>query len=129
MGEGARWDFDKGHLAEPLPMELFCAMPMIHFKPTESKKRLSKGMYTCPIYMYPVRTGTRERPSFIIAADIKAGAHEGDFWTKRGTAMLLSSSLYVGADQITSCIRTSRSLSINVIAFLLSPFRYKSTIF
>ena len=91
--EGARWDFDKGNLAEPLPMELFCAMPMVHFKPTESKKRLGKGMYTCPIYMYPVRTGTRERPSFIIAADIKAGAHEGDFWTKRGCAMLLSLSV------------------------------------
>jgi dynein heavy chain len=88
--EGARWDFDKGHLAEPLPMELFCAMPLIHFKPVENKKKVNKGMYTCPIYMYPVRTGTRERPSFMIAADIKAGLNDADFWTKRGTAMLLS---------------------------------------
>jgi dynein heavy chain len=88
--EGARWDFDKQHLAEPLPMELFCAMPLIHFNPVENKKVKTKGMYTCPIYMYPVRTGTRERPSFMIAADIKSGLQDSDFWTKRGTAMLLS---------------------------------------
>jgi len=88
--EGARWDYEHGHLTEPLPMELFCAMPLIHFRPVESKKKSSKGFYTCPIYMYPVRSGTRERPSFMIAAEIKSGAQDGDFWTKRGCAMLLS---------------------------------------
>jgi dynein heavy chain len=88
--EGARWDFEKGNLSEPAPMELFCLMPIIHFKPAETKKKSSKGMYNCPVYMYPIRTGSRERPSFMIAADIKAGAQDQDFWTKRGVAMLLS---------------------------------------
>lgn len=88
--EGARWDFEKGTLTEPAPMELFCLMPIIHFKPAESKKKSSKGMYNCPLYMYPIRTGSRERPSFMIAADIKSGAQDSDFWTKRGVAMLLS---------------------------------------
>jgi len=88
--EGARWDFAKGNLTEPLPMELYCLMPIIHFKPAETKKKSMKGMYNCPIYMYPVRTGSRERPSFMIAADIKAGAQDADFYVKRGVAMLLS---------------------------------------
>ncbi|RHY32696.1 hypothetical protein DYB32_002341, partial [Aphanomyces invadans] len=89
--EGARWDFEHDCLAEPNPMDLYCNMPMIHFKPVETKKKASKGTYSCPLYMYPIRTGTRERPSFMIAVDLKCGAGKSpDVWTKRGTAMLLS---------------------------------------
>ncbi|RHZ13385.1 hypothetical protein DYB31_011193, partial [Aphanomyces astaci] len=89
--EGARWDFEHDCLAEPNPMDLYCNMPMIHFKPVETKKKASKGTYSCPLYMYPIRTGTRERPSFMIAVDLRCGAGKSpDLWTKRGTAMLLS---------------------------------------
>ncbi len=31
--EGARWDVDAGTLAEPNPMELYCPMPILNFKP------------------------------------------------------------------------------------------------
>ncbi|RLN98547.1 hypothetical protein BBJ28_00021151, partial [Nothophytophthora sp. Chile5] len=89
--EGARWDFDHDCLAEPLPMELHCSMPILHFRPVEAKKKAAKGLYSCPLYMYPLRTGTRERPSFMIAVDLKAGSGKTpDLWTKRGTALLLS---------------------------------------
>lgn len=89
--EGARWDFDHDCLTEPHPMELHCNMPILHFKPVESKKKSSKGLYSCPLYMYPLRTGTRERPSFMIAVDLKSGAGKSpDLWTRRGTALLLS---------------------------------------
>ena len=88
--EGARWDGDHGFLQEPAPMELFSPMPLIHFRPVDSKKKSGKGTYTCPLYMYPVRTGTRERPSFMIAVDLKGGAYPPEFWCKRGTALLLS---------------------------------------
>ncbi|CAM9332211.1 unnamed protein product, partial [Choristocarpus tenellus] len=88
--EGARWNKTEGCLEEPLAMELFFSMPVIHFKPVESKKKASKGMYICPTYMYPLRTGSRERPSFVIAADLKSGRHPAEFWTKRGVALLLS---------------------------------------
>ena len=88
--EGARWDGENGCLVEPNPMELYCPMPIVHFKPAESKKKSGKGMYVCPLYMYPVRTGTRERPSYMIPVDLKAGAFSGDFWVKRGTALLLA---------------------------------------
>lgn len=59
-------------------------------QPVESKKKASKGVYVCPTYMYPLRTGSRERPSFVIAAELRAGKHPSEFWTKRGVAMLLS---------------------------------------
>jgi dynein heavy chain len=91
--EGARWngDDDGQCLAEPLPMELFSSMPVVHFKPIEGamKKRVGKGIYLCPLYMYPLRTGSRERPSFVVTVELKAGLNSGEFWTKRGTAMLL----------------------------------------
>jgi dynein heavy chain len=89
--EGARWDSDNGCLAEPFPMELVSSMPVIHFKPVENKKKGSKGIHATPMYLYPVRTGSRERPSFMIEVDLKAGLqHDSQFWTKRGVALLLS---------------------------------------
>ena len=80
-----------GFLEEPKPMELIAKMPIIHFKPVEGKRKVIKGMYSCPIYMFPVRTGTRERPSYVISADLRGGRYSSDFWCKRGVALLLSS--------------------------------------
>ena len=71
-------------------MELIVAMPIIHFKPVESKKRKERGLYSCPLYLYPIRTGTRERPSYMISVDLKSGSAEPEHWIKRGTALLLS---------------------------------------
>lgn len=88
--EGARWDFEHGYLAEPAPMELFAQMPIIHFKPAIAKKKAPRGTYACPTYMYPLRTGTRERPSFVLTVYLKTGQQTAEFWIKRGTAMLLS---------------------------------------
>ena len=88
--EGARWDHEAGTLADALPMKLVSDMPAIHFKPAEVKRKAPKGMYSCPVYLYPIRTGTRERPSFMVAVNLKAGDYDANFWIKRGTAMLLS---------------------------------------
>lgn len=88
--EGAGWDFENGCLNEPEPMELVVHMPILLFKPVENKKRIQKGIYLCPLYMYPLRTGSRERPSFMINVDLKSGAVDPDHWIKRGTALLLS---------------------------------------
>ena len=79
-----------GTLADALPMKLVSDMPAIHFKPAEVKRKAPKGMYTCPVYLYPIRTGSRERPSFMVAVNLKAGDYDANFWIKRGTAMLLS---------------------------------------
>lgn len=49
-------------------------------RPVENKKRSQKGYYSCPLYMYPVRTGTRERPSFQISVDLRTGSTDADHW-------------------------------------------------
>ena len=88
--EGAGWSYDNSCLCEPEPMELVYHMPIIHFKPVEAKKSKAKGMYACPLYLYPLRTGSRERPSWMLNIDIKSGQSEPETWVKRGTAMLLA---------------------------------------
>lgn len=88
--EGACWNFAGGFLEDSKPMELIAGMPIIHFKPVEGKRKATKGMYSCPVYMFPVRTGTRERPSYVISCDLRVGRYSSDFWTKRGVALLLA---------------------------------------
>ncbi|XP_037045747.1 dynein heavy chain 2, axonemal [Bradysia coprophila] len=83
--EGAGWNWKDMCLIDPLPMELICKMPVIQFRPVENLKRKSKGIYQCPSYYYPIRSG-----SFVIAVDLKSGGKESTFWTKRATAILLS---------------------------------------
>lgn len=65
-------------------------MPIVHFRPVEARKKALKGLFACPLYQYPVRAGTSGRPSFLLTVDLKGGAHEPDFWVKRGAALLLS---------------------------------------
>merc|ERR1719215_2459426 len=88
--EGARWDTNTAALADAESMQLFNPMPITHFKPVARKKTVTEGIYQCPLYLYPLRTGSRERPSFMIWVDLKAGAYSADLWTKRGAALLLS---------------------------------------
>lgn len=92
--EGAGWDIENNCLKEPNPMELVVPMPIIHFKP--KRRELGKikvsGIYSCPLYMYPVRTGTRERPSYVLGVDLASGESDSEHWTKRGTALLLATS-------------------------------------
>ena len=91
--EGACWNFAGGFLEEPKPMELMSVMPIIHFKPVEGKRKVAKGFYSCPLYMYPIRTGSRERPSYVVSIDVRCGRFTSDFWTKRGVALLLSTGI------------------------------------
>jgi dynein heavy chain len=88
--EGAGWDYDGACLCEPNPMELVVPMPIVLFKPVEARKNAAKGLYSCPLYMYPVRTGARERPSFMINVELRSGQAEPEHWVMRGTALLLS---------------------------------------
>ncbi|CAD2220775.1 AAA+ lid domain/P-loop containing dynein motor region D4/Microtubule-binding stalk of dynein motor/ATP-binding dynein motor region/Dynein heavy chain region D6 P-loop domain/Dynein heavy chain AAA lid domain/Dynein heavy chain C-terminal domain containing protein, putative [Angomonas deanei] len=91
--EGAGWDPESNTLTEPKPMELMVNMPVIHFKPKlRSGKPKPLSIYECPLYMYPVRTGTRERPSFVVSVDLESGNAVPEHYTKRGTALLLSTS-------------------------------------
>ncbi|KAK2576900.1 hypothetical protein KPH14_005525 [Odynerus spinipes] len=88
--EGAGWDKRNAILVEPAPMQLVYSMPVIYFKPTERLKKKTKGLYTCPTYYYPQRSGDQGRSAFVVAVDLKAGQEEADLWVTRGTALLLS---------------------------------------
>ncbi|XP_017966438.1 dynein heavy chain 2, axonemal-like [Drosophila navojoa] len=83
--EGAGWLRKNQCLQDALPMELICPLPVIHFKPVENLKKRSRGIYHCPAYYYPIRSG-----SFIIAIDLKSGNEKPEYWIKRGSAILLS---------------------------------------
>ncbi|KAJ3024564.1 UNVERIFIED_CONTAM: Dynein heavy chain 2, axonemal [Siphonaria sp. JEL0065] len=88
--EGAGYDRKNNCLKDSKAMELITPLPPVHFKPVESKKKSSKGLYSCPLYYYQIRTGTRERPSLIVIMDLKSGQHDQDFYIKKGTAALAS---------------------------------------
>ncbi|KAF8058055.1 DHC10 [Scenedesmus sp. PABB004] len=88
--EGGGWDYEGGCLCEPAPMELIVPMPILHFKPAEARKRPGRGHYACPLYLYPTRSGARERPSYMATVDLRAGGAEPEHWVMRGTALLLS---------------------------------------
>jgi len=88
--EGARWDSTNDHLTEPFPMKLQSKMPVIHFKPTEMKQRNPQELYECPLYTYPVRSGTFQHSSFVMSVNLNKGQMSCDHWTKRGVALLLS---------------------------------------
>ncbi|XP_063786889.1 dynein axonemal heavy chain 2 [Pseudophryne corroboree] len=88
--EGAGWDKKNSCLTEASPMQLVCPIPTIHFRPTESKKKSSKGLYSCPCYYYPLRSGAAGRASFVIGVDLRTGSSPPEHWIKRGTALLMS---------------------------------------
>lgn len=72
--EGAGWDYYKNYLIDAEPMKLHYEMPIIHMKPVinEGKVKQKKGqaLYQCPTYMYPIRTGVREKPSFMFIVNL-----------------------------------------------------------
>ncbi|XP_060896803.1 dynein axonemal heavy chain 2-like [Labrus mixtus] len=88
--EGAGWDKKNSCLVEAEPMQMVCPIPTINFKPVENRKKMSKSMYLCPCYFYPVRSGGAGRASFVVSIELKSGAVTPDHWIKRGTALLLS---------------------------------------
>jgi len=92
--EGAGWSYDNMCLEDPEPMKLVVPMPVVHFKPLERGKSKSKGVYPCPLYLYPIRSGSRERPSYMITVELKTGSKDpqakSDYWTRRGTALMLA---------------------------------------
>jgi len=88
--EGASWNAKKHCLDDPAPMELTSPMPIVHFLPKESTRRKKKDMYETPLYLYPRRTGSRERPSYMLSLDISVGERSSEYFVKRGTALLLS---------------------------------------
>lgn len=92
--EGAGWDFQAGCLKQPAPMELIVPMPLMHFRPVESKRRAatlaSEAFYACPLYAHPGRSAG---DCSLGTVDLRAGVEgsaDPELWVMRGTALLLS---------------------------------------
>eukprot|EP00062_Callorhinchus_milii_P027237 gi/632990292/ref/XP_007884101.1/ PREDICTED: dynein heavy chain 2, axonemal-like [Callorhinchus milii] len=88
--EGAGWDKRNACLVDAEPMQLVCGMPTIHFKPVENKKKVGKGMYSCPCYYFSKRAGNSLHTSFVVGIDLRSGEKTPDQWIKRGAALLMS---------------------------------------
>jgi len=47
-------------------------------------------VFAAPLYLYPVRTGPDTRPSYLMDVELRSGARDPSFWSKRGAALLLA---------------------------------------
>ncbi|XP_054720078.1 dynein axonemal heavy chain 2-like [Uloborus diversus] len=85
--EGGGWDKRNSLLVEPEPLQLFTAMPVIHFKPVlESSMR---GLYSCPCYYMPKRMDESGNSTFLFNVELKTKKSK-EHWIKRGTALIMS---------------------------------------
>ena len=85
--------FNPFSIDDERPMQLYDKLPTFMMKPVEKLSRAVKNVsfYICPVYVYPVRTGTRENPSFLFDIRIPMAKERTEgFFIKRGTACLLS---------------------------------------
>lgn len=56
--EGARFDPDKGVLADSMPKVLYTELPVLHLVPVQDRKEPTEGVYLCPVYKILSRRGT-----------------------------------------------------------------------
>ncbi|KAM9425745.1 dynein axonemal heavy chain 2 [Pholidichthys leucotaenia] len=88
--EGAGWDKKNSCLVEAERMQMVFPLPVIYFKPVETRKKKAQSQFLCPLYYYPVRASGPGRSSFVIGVELESGGLTPDHWIRRGTALLLS---------------------------------------
>ncbi|KAI8848085.1 dynein heavy chain domain-containing protein [Chytridium lagenaria] len=88
--EGARWDRMKHLLQDSFPMEMFSALPMIRFVPTQIKQE-GPSLYICPMYKTSSRAGTLSTTghstNFVISINLPSDK-PADYWIAKGVALL-----------------------------------------
>lgn len=67
-----------------------CGSTVSTLFPCSSVSLVYVGIYLCPCYYFPVRSGGAGRASFVVGVELKSGAVTPDHWIKRGTALLMS---------------------------------------
>jgi dynein heavy chain len=75
--EAARWDKTKHQLADPLPKELYSAMPVIHLQPVKDRPITMTGVYHVPVYKELRRAGmlstTGHSTNFVMWIELPSG--------------------------------------------------------
>ncbi|KAL0221591.1 hypothetical protein RCL1_001445 [Eukaryota sp. TZLM3-RCL] len=90
--DGARWDMGKQIVADSLPKQLYCELPVIWLKPVVAdQKKVSKLSYPCPTYKTSERRGTLSTTghstNFILNIDLPSD-RDKEFWYLRGVAAI-----------------------------------------
>ena len=90
--EGARWNREKGMLADCYAKILYDYMPIIWFKPVLSSEIKKNGTYECPVYKTSARRGvlstTGHSTNFVIPIRLPTDKPD-KYWVARGVAALL----------------------------------------
>jgi len=89
--EGARWDREKGVVAESFPKILHDILPIIWVKPGKTSEFVPRNVYSCPIYKTSERRGTLSTTghstNYVMPVDLDID-NDQRHWVKRGVACL-----------------------------------------
>ncbi|OAJ44270.1 hypothetical protein BDEG_27524 [Batrachochytrium dendrobatidis JEL423] len=88
--EGARWDKEKRLLQDSFAMEMYSAMPLIWFLPSQTAPSKDKA-YICPLYKTSARAGTLSTTghstNFVVTIFLPSDK-PSDYWVAKGVALL-----------------------------------------
>ena len=91
--EAAVWDTETLSITDPRPKELFCSFPMIWLECKQHREAPDSGIYMCPLYKVPSRTGTLSTTghstNFVMFMELPSDRTE-EGWIRGGVAMFLS---------------------------------------
>jgi len=90
--EGAGWELgrngEQGYLTEMVLKELSPVLPVIHVTSVRRAERVTKGMYTCPVYFTTARGQANFVTSFFIAMESEDS--DDKYWILSGVALFLA---------------------------------------